>query len=147
MAFINLPFSLTAKAKGYTILFDYVDVLGEQQTVMWVAKEAWLKANRAAVVDFLEDALRMRRWLEDPANRKQAIEILAAVTRQPVKDLEPWAFTGIDAYHDPNMLPDVEMLQRNVNDLVPFGLAQKAADVHRYVDLSYVKEAAARLDK
>jgi len=145
MAFINLPFSLHAQAKGYRMLFDFVDVMGEQQTVMWVAKDAWLKANRAAVVDFMEDALRMRRWLEDPANRDKSIEVLAAVTRQPAKELEPWAFKGIDSFHDPDMLPDVALLQKNVYDLVPFGLADKRIDITPYVDLSYVKEAAARL--
>jgi NitT/TauT family transport system substrate-binding protein len=147
MAFLNQPFSGEAEKKGYKKMFDLVEVMGEQQTVMWVAKDAWLKANKAAVIDFLEDAIRQRQWFENPANRKEAIAILAAVTRQKPSEYEEWVFTDKDYYHDLWLRPDVKLLQKNVNDLVPAGLAEKSIDVGPHVDLSYLEAAIARVKK
>jgi len=145
MAFLNLPFSLTAQKKGYKEMFNLVDVLGEQQTVMWVAKEPWLKANKAAVTDLLEDAVRQRRWFRDPANRKEALEILAKVTKMPVEQYQEWAFTEFDYEHNRDAMPDVALLQKNIDDLAKTGLVDKTFDVKPKVDLSYLEAALARL--
>ena len=41
----------------------------------WAAREGFIAKNRAAIVDMLEDYLRLGRWFWDPANRKEALQI------------------------------------------------------------------------
>jgi sulfonate transport system substrate-binding protein len=54
-------------------------------------------------------------------------------------------FTKTDAYHDPNMIPNLAALQRNVDLTKELGYAQASFDVKKYSDLSMVEEAAKRL--
>jgi sulfonate transport system substrate-binding protein len=56
-----------------------------------------------------------------------------------------WVFTKTDEYRDPNMLPDLAALQRNVDLTKELGYAQSSFDVKAYSDLSMVEEAAKRL--
>ena len=92
----------------------------------------------------MEDTLRIVRWYIDPANHKAATEIAANVTKQPA-DRFGWLFTKQDAYHDPNMLPDLAALQRNVDMTRDLGFIKAPMDVKKYTDLSLAQEAAKRL--
>jgi NitT/TauT family transport system substrate-binding protein len=96
------------------------------------------------MVDFMEDTLRIVRWYLDPANQQAAAEIAAKVTKQPA-DRFGWLFTQKDYYRDPNMLPNLEALQRNLDMTTDLGFAQGKVDAAKHIDLSIVKEAAARL--
>jgi hypothetical protein len=69
------------------------------------------------------------------------------VTRQPAKNLETWAFTEKGYYHDPEGRSDTAILQRNIDDLVKFGIVPASIDVAKYTDMSIVDEAARRLGK
>jgi sulfonate transport system substrate-binding protein len=97
-----------------------------------------------SLVDFMEDTLRIVRWYIDPTNHKAATEIAGNVTRQPA-DRFNWLFTKQDTYHDPNMVPDLAALQRNVDMTRDLGFARTAVDVSKLADLSIVEEAARRL--
>jgi NitT/TauT family transport system substrate-binding protein len=148
MAFLLLPFNYRAeKDPGLKLLFTMGEVVGPAETVIYTAKREFLETNRKAVVDFLEDVLRFRRWLYDPRTRMQGIEILSQFTKIPVAEYEDWTFTHQDNYRDPNGLIDVARLQKNVDDLKLFGIEPETIDVRPHVDLSYVKEAAARIAK
>lgn len=148
MAFILLPFNYRAeKDPGLKLLFTMGEVVGPSETVIYTAKREFLEKNRAVVVDFLEDVLRFRRWLYDPKTRMHGIEILSQFTKIPVAEYEDWTFTHKDNYRDPNALIDVSRLQKNVDDLKAFGVEPETIDVKPHVDLSYAKEAAARLAK
>jgi NitT/TauT family transport system substrate-binding protein len=96
------------------------------------------------MVDFMEDTLRITRWYLDPKNHKEAMEIAGRVTKQPPERFD-WLFTKRDAYHDPNMLPDLAALQRNVDMTRDLGFVKSALDVKSKADLSIVEEAAKRL--
>jgi ABC-type nitrate/sulfonate/bicarbonate transport system substrate-binding protein len=146
MAFLLLPFNYRAEADpSVKLLFKMGDVAGPQETVMFAAKRTWLEKNHAVVVDFLEDVLRFRHWLYDPKTRMQGIEVMSKYTKIPVKSYASWAFTKRDNYRDPNGLIDVKRLQENVNFLKSAEVIPESFDVKPHVDLSYVKEAAARL--
>ena len=146
MAFLLLPFNYRAENDpGVKLLFTMGEVVGPAETVFFTAKREFLEQNRAVVVDFLEDALRFRRWLYDPATRMQGIAVMSRLTKIPVEEYEDWAFTHRDNYRDPNAMLDVERLQKNVDDLKAAGVIPESIDVKAHVDLSYVKEAAARL--
>src|SRR5262249_44809045 len=111
---------------------------------VWTARKSFTDKNRAAMVDFMEDTLRIVRWYLDPANHKEATEIAARVTKQPAERFG-WLFTKQDSYRDPNMLPDLDALQKNVDMTRDLGFVKSNLDVKKHADLSIVEEAAKRL--
>src|SRR5499427_5104013 len=140
-----LPFSLDPELRkvGRT-LFDTKDAVGISQFSMWVARKSFIDKNRAALTDFMEDSLRIVRWYLDPANHKEATEICARITKQPAERFA-WVFTNKDNYRDPNMLPDLAALQRNVDLTRDLGFVKASFDVNKFADLGIVQDAAQRL--
>ncbi len=51
------------------------DIAGVAQLLIWVARQSFIDKNRAAMVDFMEDTLRITAWYTDPANHKEMAEI------------------------------------------------------------------------
>jgi NitT/TauT family transport system substrate-binding protein len=148
LAILVQPFDQLAEKKGgFEPLFSFGDALGPTQTLQYVARAEWVAKNRAALVDFLEDHLRFRRWAEDPKNHKEAVAIVSKVTRQPAENLETWVFTKKGNYHDPEGRSDHKVLQKNIDDLKEFGIVPATIDVAKYTDMSLVDEAARRLEK
>jgi sulfonate transport system substrate-binding protein len=128
-----------------TSLFTQRDSLGPTAQVIWVARSGFLEKNRAALLDFMEDALRSRRFYTDPANHREVVDIVAGVTKLPPQQLEPWLFTKNDFYRDPNGLLDPAVLQDNIDKMVDLGFLKSGIDVKKYMDLGLVREAGARL--
>ena len=146
LAFLVLPFGLIAEDSGkYRRLFTMRDSLGPAQTVLIGGLAEFVTKNRAALVDYLEDELRMRRWLYDPKNRPEMLAILAKLTKQPAERFADWVFTKRDNYRDINGLVDPKVLQQNVDDLHKLGLTKGTFDVSKHLDMSLVKEAATRI--
>src|SRR5262249_5301 len=140
-----LPFSLDPELRKIgTPLFKQSDAVGVTQMIVWTARKSFIDKNRAAMVDFMEDALRIVRWYLDPANHKEATEIAGRVTKQPPEPFG-WVFTKSDSYRDPNLMPDLDALQRNVDMTRDLGFVKSSLDVKKYSDLSIVEEAAKRL--
>jgi len=140
-----LPFSPDPELRkvGRT-LFDTKDAIGVSQFSMWVARKSFIDKNRAALTDFMEDSLRIVHWYLDPANHKAAMEICARITKQPAERFA-WVFTNKDNYRDPNMLPDLAALQRNVDLTRDLGFIKASFDVNKFADLGIVQDAAKRL--
>jgi sulfonate transport system substrate-binding protein len=140
-----LPFSLDPELRKIaTPLFRQSDAVGVTQMIVWTARKSFTDKNRAAMVDFMEDTLRIVRWYLDPANQKESAEIAARVTKQPAERFG-WIFTKSDAYRDPNMIPDLDALQRNVDMTRDLGFVKSSLDIKKYTDLTLVEEAAKRL--
>src|SRR5207344_298358 len=140
-----LPFALNPKLKEEgKILFEQREAIGVTQMIVWTARKPFINKNRAAMVDFMEDTLRITRWFLDPANHKEVMEIAGRLTKQPPERYD-WLFTKRDAYHDPSMLPDLAALQRNVDMTRDLGFVRSTLDVKSKADLSIVEEAAKRL--
>jgi len=139
-----VPFSYDPELRkiGRT-LFIQRDAIGVTDMIVWTARKPFLDKNRAAMVDFMEDTLRITRWYLDPKNHKEAMEIAGRVTKQPPERFD-WLFTKRDAYHDPDMLPDLAALQKNVDMTRDLGFVKTAPDVRKHTDLSIVEEAAKR---
>ena len=125
-------------------LFDTKDAIGISQFSIWVARKGFIDKNHVALRDFMEDSLRIERWYLDPANYKKAMEICARITKQPAERFA-WVFTNKDNYRDPNMLPDLVALQRNVDLTRDLGFIKASFDVNKFADLSIVQDAAKRL--
>ncbi len=140
-----LPFSLDPELKKIARpLFTSKDAIGVSQFVMWNARKSFIDRHRAALVDFLEDSLRIAHWYLDPKNHGEVAAIAARLTKQPA-DRFGWLFTKSDYYRDPDMLPDLDALQRNVDVTRDLGLVTTRLDVRAHSDLSLIEEAAKRL--
>jgi NitT/TauT family transport system substrate-binding protein len=140
-----LPFSLDPALKQVSRpLFSSRDAIGASQFIMWTARKPFLDKNRAAMVDFMEDTLRIVRWFIDEKNQSAAREIAAKVTRQPAERFT-WLFTKQDYFRDPNMLPNLDALQANVKMTKDLGFIRADMDVKKYADLSIIEEAVKRL--
>jgi NitT/TauT family transport system substrate-binding protein len=140
------PFSLAPGLRAIARpLFTQKEVVGRTQMLVWVARKGWLEKNRAAAVDFMEDALRAVRFYLDPRNHEEAVQIAARVTKAPPERFRDWLFTRRDYYRDPDLLPDLAALQANVDLARELGFVKARLDVAGHAELGIVREAAARL--
>jgi sulfonate transport system substrate-binding protein len=140
-----LPFALNPKLREEgKVLFYQRDALGESEMIVLAAREPFIKANRAAMVDFMEDLVRVARWYLDPKNHDEVAKIASSITKAPPERFG-WLFTKQDCYRDPNMMPNLDALQRNVDTTQSLGFVKNKIDVKKYADLSLVQEAAKRL--
>jgi sulfonate transport system substrate-binding protein len=140
-----LPFKFDPELKAKArVLFNMRDAIGVSQFVMWSARKPFIDAHRAALVDFLEDTLRIEHWYLDPNNHDAVAAIASDLTKQPPERFG-WLYTKADYYRDPNMLPDLDALQKNVDMTKTLGFVNASFDVKAHSDLSLVKEAAQRL--
>jgi len=140
-----LPFSYDPELQKIArALFVQRDAVGVTDMITWQALKPFVDKNRAAMVDFMEDSLRIVRWYLDPANHEAAKQILGDLVKRPPETFD-WAFTNKDVYHDPNLMPNLDALQKNVDLTHELGFTQASFDVKKYTDLSLVEEAAKRL--
>ncbi|MGE0627561.1 MAG: ABC transporter substrate-binding protein [Hyphomicrobiaceae bacterium] len=140
-----IPFSLSPVLKEHgKVLFDQTAGLGRSQFVFWVMRKSFIDKNRAALVDFMEDVLRIQRWYLDPKNHAEAAKIASGFLKVPPERFG-WLFTKADYYRDPNGKPDLAALQRNVDTVAELGFFKSKLDVKKYADLSLVEEAVKRL--
>lgn len=130
----------------YKVLFTARDAVGPAQGVMWAIKADTIAAHRPVFVDFFEDYIRAVRWFLDPANHKEAIAICAEVTKLPEESLD-YAFTTADFYHSPDALPDIGLVQKEIDEAVALKVLPKPVKIApQYVDLSLVEDAKQRID-
>src|SRR5262249_24192501 len=126
-------------------LFTEKDAFGPTEASVFVGRTPFLTANRTVVVDFLEDMIRSVRWYIDPANRAEAVRIIADFSKLPPERVSGWVFTHQEQYRDPNGIPDLESLQRVFGIEKEAGLLKRDLVAADYADLSYIKEAGGRL--
>jgi NitT/TauT family transport system substrate-binding protein len=131
------------QAVGRT-LFTAKDAIGVSQFTVLTARAPFIAAHRAALVDFMEDTLRIAHWYMDPKNHAAVQQVIAQLTKQDAGRFG-WVFTKQDFYRDPNLIPDLDTLQRNVDTTQALGIVNTRLDVKAHSDLSLVEEAAKRL--
>lgn len=145
-----LPFTANPQATAnLRTLFTAGDAVGVNQLGMWVVKSEFIEKNRAALIDFLEDALRAERWYFDPANHDEAVKIAVDVTKIPAPAWQSWLFKkdgqNGDYYRNPEGLPDVAGIQKTIDEQVKYGYLKQSVDVKKYTDFSLVEAADKRL--
>ena len=140
------PFALDPRYHDDTRpLFDVTEAMqGPTQTIIWTAHKDFLDKNRAAMVDLFEDAVRVSRFMCDPKNHDEVVQIAARVAKQPPERIG-YAFTGADAYRDPDMRPNMAYLQRAIDVTQEAGFLKTKLDVQQYSGLDILDEAIARL--
>ncbi len=143
----GLPFAQDPALRAATrTIFTQREAIGRSEMIVWVARAGFLAANRPAMVDFMEDVLRALHFFTDPANHREAVDIVARFNKQPADYYDAWLFKpGGDYYRDANAIPDLDSLQSNIKTQVEFGFLKADLDIRQYADLSLVKDAATRL--
>ena len=140
-----LPFSLNPALRDPSnVLFTQKEGVGRTQMIIWTARKSFLDKNRAAMVDFMEDVLRIERWYLDPKNHADVVAIGAKLLKVPPERLD-WLFTKQDYYRDPNGKPDLEALKKNMDITKELGFFSGSVDLAKHTDLSIVEDAAKRL--
>jgi sulfonate transport system substrate-binding protein len=140
-----LPFSLNpALREGSNVLFTQKEGVGRTQMIIWTARKSFLDKNRAAMVDFMEDVLRIERWYIDAKNHAEVTAIGARLLKVPPERLD-WLFSKQDYYRDPNGKPDLDALKKNVEMTKDLGFFSVSIDMGKHADLSIVEEAGKRL--
>jgi NitT/TauT family transport system substrate-binding protein len=125
-------------------LFDQTEGLGTSQFLVFTARQAYIDRNRAVLIDLLEDMLRIERWYLDPKNQPDVMKVASDLLKVPAERFS-WVFTNKDYYRDPNMMPDLATLQRNVDTTAEMGFIRSRFDVKQHSDLSLIEEAVKRL--
>jgi ABC-type nitrate/sulfonate/bicarbonate transport system substrate-binding protein len=70
------PVSLVAKQEGFVSLGSVQQVIGPYQAAGFFTQRAWAKDHRELLISFLAACIEAQRWLLDPANKQQVIEML-----------------------------------------------------------------------
>lgn len=127
-------------------LFTQYDAIGVTQLLVWGARASFINEHRAAMEDFVEDALRYTRYSMDPAHHDEMVGIAAKFMKLPPKQVD-YVFTDKDLYKDPNGMPNMPALQANIDLEQQLGFLKQPLDVSKYTDFSLIKTAVARLGK
>ncbi len=148
-AVIGVPFNFKLTAQGMKDLGPATKGVGAYQAGSVVVMRDWAKANSDTVVRYLQAVIEGRRWLLDPANKTEAIQL--AVER--IKLTPEVAARAYDYVTDPvegfskNAQVDREgfanVLKLRAEIEGQWGGAPPAPE--KYVDLSYYQKAIAGL--
>ena len=106
----------------------------EQELILLLGKDAFLKQNAAAIRGLLEDLQATTRfYLERPREARQLI-LDAKIIR-----LTPDIYLGMkDYYREPTLRPDAASLERVQEIMLKSGFSKKRADIAAMVDASYL---------
>ena len=139
-ALLTQPFDFRAASEGYRKLID-IGAYGKEYGFLTIlARPQWLRDNPDAARGFLRALSDAVDWLYDPANREEAIAILARDTKLDpaiaaqtydhyVKELQPFSRKLA--------IPD-EIVRATVKTLIEIGDIKPEAAARTYVDLSYL---------
>lgn len=101
-AVIGAPFDIIGAQKyGFRVLASALDVLGHYQAGVMMARRSWAAANRPALVAFVRAYRAATAWLYAPANRSEAMAILAKntdLTLEIIAQVTPGVLGAAGAY-------------------------------------------------
>jgi ABC-type nitrate/sulfonate/bicarbonate transport system substrate-binding protein len=69
------PALITAKREGFVSLAKVQDVIGPYQAAGYFAQRKWALDNKENVENYLAAIIEAQRWLMDPANKQQVIDL------------------------------------------------------------------------
>jgi len=115
--------------KNSTVLFTQRDAMGETALGVWVAHDSFLKKNRAAMVDFLADAMAATRWYLDPQNQEEAVKIASDFAKAPPALFAGWLYSQKDYYRDPTLKLNIPSFQANMDLQKEMGFLKDKIDI------------------
>src|SRR5262245_18288503 len=114
----------------------------EEELIVLIGKDEFLKKNAPAIRAFLEDLKSATQfYLEKPREARQLL-----IDHKMVR-VNPEVYLGMnDYYRDPSLQVDADALEKMQAFQIKAGFQKKHADVRSLVDLSYLpKSACARI--
>ncbi len=83
-----MPFALNPLLNQIGVpLYDQTEGMGTTQFTVWTARKSWIDKNRAALVDYMEDMIRIVRWYLDPKNHDEAAQDSLEPAQDPTRAL------------------------------------------------------------
>jgi ABC-type nitrate/sulfonate/bicarbonate transport system substrate-binding protein len=70
------PSSIVAKHQGFVSLGSVQELIGPYQAAGYFAKRQWAQEHRGAIANYLAAIIEAQRWLMDPGNKQQVIELM-----------------------------------------------------------------------
>ena len=144
-AILGPPFDARALSAGYVDLGEINKFLPKTPFTGLAASTSWAEDNPKVITDFLRGYLDSIAWLEDDANRDEAIQILAKTTNTPAEDAAAtydYYFDKIDAFSADGVIDTdaFDELMSGLADAKFLDAKPKPAD--EYIDGQYVQAAA-----
>ena len=72
------PVSLVAKHEGFVSLGSVQEIIGPYQAAGFFTQRAWATGHRELLISFLAACIEAQRWLLDPANKQNVVELLVS---------------------------------------------------------------------
>jgi len=148
-AVINVPFNFRLLALGMKDLGSATKSIGPYQAGSVVVMGEWAKANSEVLVRYLQAIIEGRRWLLDPANKTEAVQLAVERVKLP-PDIAARAYDYVvdpnegfdkDAQFDMEGFMNVLKLRAEIEGQ----WGGKTPAPEKYFDLSYYKKAIAGL--
>ncbi len=134
------PWDARASAAGMVRFSDHREVLPNYPGGVMAVSRAWAQGHRAELVSFLRTWLGSARWALDPANREEAVKLIAAD-----QSLSAEAAAGRLADLSANGALNLPGFQSVLDLRTQFGLTPpKGPSVSSYYDLNFYHAALGR---
>jgi ABC-type nitrate/sulfonate/bicarbonate transport system substrate-binding protein len=139
-AILGPPWDAKASEAGLVRFGDHRAVLPNYPGGVWAVRRNWAKEHRDDVVSFLHAWLAGARWALDPANREEAIQLIAAD-----QNLSPQAAAGRLSDLSTDGALNLAGLQSVLDLRLQFGLTPPLGpSLSSYYDLEYYQAALGR---
>jgi NitT/TauT family transport system substrate-binding protein len=143
-AILYPPATFRAGSQGYTNLGDIEPHLKGFPFTVWAVNTDWAQKNRPALLGYVKAYGRAVRWLYDPKNKEQAIDILVKYSRQDRKDTADtydYFINKLKAFSADGLISDAAY-QKMMDGLIGLGdMKAPIPPISKFVDTSFVKEA------
>jgi ABC-type nitrate/sulfonate/bicarbonate transport system substrate-binding protein len=146
-ALVSEPFTTEAKRDGFSFLGEAVSTVGPYAANVHIVNRPWATANGPAMVSYIRAIMTAIDWIYDPANRDEAVQILAKNAGIPPAAARP-SIEGIvsgqaaidrkAALNIEGVRKVLELRARYAQGATPLGPPEK------YYDLKWYSEAAAK---
>ena len=140
-AILIQPFDFAAERQGFRRLGNSNQVVRNFEMLGYTARRDWIQRNEDTLARFIRGYQAGQRWLYDPANREQAIQVLVDKTRLSPDD----ARATYELYIERERVFPVGMrinpagIQAALDALVELGdLTEPTPPPSRYVDTTYI---------
>jgi ABC-type nitrate/sulfonate/bicarbonate transport system substrate-binding protein len=137
---LNAPFDAKALAAGLKRMGDSREVLPDYPNTIFAVNREWGQKNRETVLAFLRAWLTGIRWVKDPANREEAVKMVAAELKLNPKS----AAESVDELSTSGKL-NLPGLQTVLDLRTQFGFKLNKGDkLPAYYDEAYFSAAAGK---
>jgi ABC-type nitrate/sulfonate/bicarbonate transport system substrate-binding protein len=140
-AILAQPFDFAAERQGYRRLGNSNDTVRTFEFIDYNARRDWMRQNESTLARFIRGYGAGQRWLYDPANKEQAIQILSEQTRLAPEDSRATYELYIERLRSfpEGMRPSPAGVQAVLDSLVELGdLTPPTPPISKYVDTTYV---------